>query len=120
MVTYHNSVTGNDADFIANNFEASALEVANLYRHRWDVEFFFKRIKQNIVVKNLWGYSENAVHTHLWVAIIAYLIIVKIKADYKSPYPITEVATSIVIASVLIGERTFPVSCTKRAKSIDR
>ena len=65
MVTYHNSVTGNDADFIANNFEASALEVANLYRHRWDVEFFFKRIKQNIVVKNLWGYSENAVRTIL-------------------------------------------------------
>ncbi len=84
MVTYHNSVTGNDADFIANNFEASALEVANLYRHRWDVEFFFKRIKQNIVVKNLWGYPGNAVHTHLWVAIIAYLIIAKIKADYKN------------------------------------
>ncbi len=47
------------------------------------------------LVKNLWGYSENAVHTHLWVAIIAYQIIAKIKADYKSPYSITEVATLI-------------------------
>ena len=71
-------------------------------------------------MKTSWGYSENAVRTHLWVAIISSLITVKIKADYKSPYPITEVATSIVIASVQIGERTFPVSCTKRAKSIDR
>lgn len=63
MVAYHDSVTGNDADFIANNFEASALEVANLYHHRWDIEVFFKRIKQNIVAKISWEYSENAVRT---------------------------------------------------------
>ena len=100
MVTYHDSVTGNDVEFITNNFEISALEVANLYRHRWDVEVFFKWIKQNIVVKNLCGYSENAVRTHLWVAIIAYLIIAKIKADYKSPYSITEVATLIRISTL--------------------
>ena len=48
----------------------------------------------------LWGYSENAVRTHLWVAIIAYLIIAKIKADYKSPYSITEVATLIRISAL--------------------
>lgn len=83
MVTYHDSVTGNDVEFITNNFEISALEVANLYRHRWDVEVFFKWIKQNIVVKNLWGYSENAVRTHLWVAIIAYLIIAKSRLTTK-------------------------------------
>ena len=100
MVTYHDSVTGNDVEFITNNFEISALEVANLYSHRWDIEVFFKWIKQNIVVKNLWGYSENAVRTHLWVAIIAYLIIAKIKADYKNPYSITEVATLIRISAL--------------------
>ena len=60
----------------------------------------YKWIKQNIVVKNLWGYSENAVRTHLWVAIIAYLIIAKIKADYKSSYSITEVATLIRISAL--------------------
>lgn len=58
MVTYHDAETGNDVEFITNNFEISALEVANLYRHRWDIEVFFKWIKQNIVVKTLWGYSE--------------------------------------------------------------
>ena len=47
-------VTGNDVEFITNNFEISAIEVTNLYRHRWDIEVFFKWIKQNIVVKNLW------------------------------------------------------------------
>lgn len=100
MVTYHDSVTGNDVEFITNNFEISAIEVANLYRHRWDIEMFFKWIKQNIVVKTLWGYSENAVRIHLWVAIITYLIIAKIKADYKSPYSITEVATLIRISAL--------------------
>ena len=45
-------------DFIYNNFEVSALEISNLYRHRWDIEVFFKWIKQNITVKTLWGYSE--------------------------------------------------------------
>lgn len=100
MVTYHDSVTGNDVEFITNNFEISAIEVANLYRHRWDIEVFFKWIKQNIVVKTLWGYSENAVRIHLWVAIITYLIIARIKADYKSPYSITEVATLIRISAL--------------------
>lgn len=102
-VCYYDEETGNDIVFITNNFEISALEVANLYRHRWDIEVFFKWVKQNIVVKTLWGYSENAVKTHLWVAIIAYLLVAKIKADNNSPYSITEVATLIRISAL---ERT--------------
>lgn len=78
-------------------------EVANLYRHRWDIEVFFKWIKQNIVVKTLWGYSENAVKIHLWVAIIAYLLIARAKAACNSPYSITEVATLIRVSAL---ERT--------------
>ncbi len=88
----------NNVEFITNNFEISALEVANLYRHRWDIEVFFKWLKQNVTVKTLWGYSENAVHTHLWVAVIAYLIIAKIKNGFHSQYSITEVATLIRIS----------------------
>ncbi len=95
LVCYHDRETGSEVEFITNNVEISALEVAILYRHRWDIEVFFKWIKQNIVVKTLWGYSENAVKTHLWVAVIAYLTIARIKSDYKSPYTITEVATLI-------------------------
>ena len=89
--------------FIANNFDISALETACLYRHRWDIEVFFKWAKQNVVVKTLWGYSENAVRTHLWGAVIAYLIIAKIKAACNSPYSITEVATLIRVSAL---ERT--------------
>lgn len=100
MVIYHDSATGNDVNFITNNFEISATEVANLYRHRWDIEVFFKWIKQNVVVKTLWGFSENAVRTHLWVAVITYLVVARIKAELNSPYSITEVATLIRISAL--------------------
>src|SRR5574344_1021080 len=94
--------------FITNNFDLPALEIANIYRHRWDIEVFFKWIKQNIVVKTLYGYSENAVKTHLWIAIIAYLLIAWIKAEYKSPYTVTEVSTIIrQFALVKIDIRTL-------------
>ena len=99
-VCVYDEEAGEEIVFITNNFDISASEVACLYRHRWDIEVFFKWVKQNIVVKTLWGYSENAVRTHLWVAVIAYLIIARIKADYKSPYSITEVATLIRISAL--------------------
>ena len=89
--------------FITNNTEISAPEVACLYRHRWDIEVFFKWIKQNLVVKTLWGYSKNAVRTHLRVSVIAYLLIAKIKADYKCPYSISELATLVRVSAL---ERT--------------
>ena len=106
-VCVYDEETGEKIVFITNNFDISAPEVACLYRHRWDIEVFFKWVKQNMVVKTLWGYSENAVRTHLWVAVIAYLIIARIKVDYKSPYSITEVATLIRISAlekVSLGE----------------
>ena len=86
--------------FITNNLDFNPLEIANIYRHRWDIEVFFKWIKQNITIKSLWGYSENAVKTHLWVAITAYLLLAKIKADTQSPYSITEVATLIRVSAL--------------------
>ena len=99
-VCYYDDEAGEEIVFITNNFEISATEVSVLYRHRWDIEVFFKWIKQNIVVKTLWGYSENAVRTHLWIAVIAYLLIARIKADNKSPYTITEMATLIRVSAL--------------------
>ena len=115
-ICYHDEETGNDIVFITNNFEISALEVANLYRHRWDIEVFFKWVKQNIVVKTLWGYSENAVRTHLWVAIIAYLLVAKIKADNNSPYSITEVATLIRVS--ILERKSLRELITKTGNSV--
>ena len=80
---------------ITDTLELNALEIANIYRHRWDVESFFKLIKQNLTVKHLLGCSQNADKTHLWIAIIAYLLLARVKAIYDSPYSVTEIGTLV-------------------------
>lgn len=77
--------------FLTNNFDVSALEVARLYRNRWQIEVFFKWIKQNLTIKKLWGHSENAVSIHIWMAICTYLIVAYIKHSIKSTLSIYEI-----------------------------
>lgn len=76
--------------FLTNNIEVSALEIAHLYRNRWQIEVFFKWIKQNLTIKTLWGHSENAVNIHIWVAICTYLIVAYVKYNLKSNLSIYE------------------------------
>jgi IS4 transposase len=76
--------------FLSNNFEVSALEIANLYKNRWQIETFFRWMKQNLTIKKLWGHSENAVKIHIWVAISTYLIVAYIKYSLKSTLSIYE------------------------------
>ena len=64
---------------------------------------FFRWIKQNIVIKTLWGYSRNAVNTQLWVAICAYLLLAWVKKACRSSYTVTEIAT---LVSVSLFEKT--------------
>lgn len=77
--------------FLSNNFEVSALEIARLYKNRWQIEVFFRWIKQNLVIKKLWGHSPNAVKIHIWTAICAYLIVAYMKHALKSNYSIYEI-----------------------------
>lgn len=98
LIEYYDSEGGEYLRFVTNSMDLNALEIADLYRRRWDIECFFKWIKQNLTIKKFWGYSENAVKTHLWVAICTFLIISRIKARYKSPYTITEVATILGVS----------------------
>ena len=90
LVEYYDSEKAIMLVFQTNNFEASALEIAHLYRNRWQIEVFFKWIKQNLIIKKLWGHSENAVNLHIWVAICAYLIVAYIKYNLKSTLSIYE------------------------------
>ncbi|MDD5951928.1 MAG: IS4 family transposase [Bacteroidales bacterium] len=94
LIKYCDKETGEILTFISkmtDELELNGLEIANIYRHRWDVESFFKLIKQNLTVKHLLGCSENAVKTHLWIAICSYLLLARIKAAYNSPYSISEI-----------------------------
>ena len=74
-IKYYDTETENEFDFITNNFQLSALDIAQLYKNRWSVELFFKWIKQHLRIKTFWGYSENAVRIQIYSAIIAYLTI---------------------------------------------
>lgn len=101
---------------ITNELEFNGLEIANIYRHRWDIESFFKLIKQNLTVKHLLGCSENAVKTHLWIAICSYLLLARIKAMYDSLYSITEIGTLVrVFALVKTDLQKRPTSSRCRA-----
>ena len=68
---------------MTNNFELSAKTIADIYKHRWDIELFFKWIKQNLKIKSFLGTSINAVMTQMWIAMIYYLLLAFIKHKTK-------------------------------------
>ena len=71
--------TGKIFDFLTNNFVLPAQTVTELYRSRWQVELFFKWIKQNLRIKSFFGTSENAVKSQIWIAITTYLLVAIMK-----------------------------------------
>lgn len=103
LIEFYDAEKDEVITFITNNFELGSLIIANIYRNRWQIETFFKWIKGNLTIKALWGYSENAVKIHLWVAISTYLLLAWVKAELKSPLTITEI--SKVIGASLLTKR---------------
>ena len=77
--------------YYTNNFYLSAKDIALLYKYRWQVELFFKWIKQHLQIKRFWGESENAVRIQIHVAIITYCLIAIIERDLKIGRPVFEV-----------------------------
>ncbi len=73
-VSYRDPVTGKRFRFLTNNFVLPALTIAQLYKARWNIEVFFKWIKQHLHIKSFYGNSENAVKTQIWIAISVYLL----------------------------------------------
>ena len=75
MVTYEDFSTGVVYRFITNNFELPSITISELYRERWNVELFFKWIKQHLKIKSFYGTTRNAVYSQIWIAICTYLLI---------------------------------------------
>ncbi len=73
--TYEDFEDGKVYQLITNDFTHDALTVAELYRARWKVELFFKWIKQHLHIKSFFGTTENAIYTHIWIAVYVYLIL---------------------------------------------
>jgi len=99
LVEYYDAEKDLHLVFLSNNFEVSALEIARLYKNRWQIEVFFKWIKQNLVIKKLWGHSQNAVKIHIWTAICTYLIVAYMKHILKSNYSIYEIMQILSVSA---------------------
>lgn len=89
--------------FLTNNFDLPALTIAKLYRCRWQVELFFKWIKQNLRIKTFYGHSFNAVKTQVWIAISVYVLVAILKRELKIDRSLTEI---LQILSVHPFEKT--------------
>jgi hypothetical protein len=74
-VSYHDPVTDQRLKFLTNNFALPALTIADIYRCRWQVELFFKWIKQHLRIKAFYGTSQNAVKTQIWIAVSVYVLV---------------------------------------------
>lgn len=81
-VTFRDEIQDRTLVFLTNNFSLSAETIAALYKARWEIELFFKWIKQNLKVKSFYGTSPNAVKTQIWIAMIVYLILAILKERY--------------------------------------
>ena len=82
-VSYYDLETKKHFVFLTNNFDLPALTIALIYKRRWQIELFFKWIKQNLRIKAFFGTSDNAVKTQLWIAVSVYLLVAIVKKEMK-------------------------------------
>ena len=101
-VKYHDIASGKVFNFLTNNFALPAQAVADLYRQRWQVELFFKWIKQHLRIKAFYGTSENAVKTQIWIAVSVYVLIAIIKKQLRLK---ENIYTILQVLSVTVFEK---------------
>jgi len=102
-IHFYDSVNKNHMIFLTNNFNLPAITITELYKCRWQIELFFKWIKQHLRIKAFYGTSENAVKTQIWIAISMYVLIAIIKKQLKIKLSLY---TILQVLSVSIFEKT--------------
>ena len=95
LVTVADPETGDSVTFLTNNFTLDASTIAEAYKSRWQIEIFFKWIKQNLKIKSFLGTSKNAVMTQIWAAMIYYLLLAFIKFQTKCRHTLHELTRII-------------------------
>ena len=103
-VKYYDSETKKILVFLTNNFTLPPLTICMLYRSRWQVELFFKWIKQNLRIKTFYGTSENAVKTQIWIAVSVYVLVAIMKKQLNIR---ASLYTILQVLSVSAFERTL-------------
>lgn len=99
LVTYYDSENERTYRFVTNLFNAKAKSIADIYKYRWQIELFFKWIKQNLIIKSFLGCSKNAVFNQIWVALIYYLLVSYIHSLSKSRF--TKLALTRLLEELL-------------------
>jgi|SRR3989339_224579 len=97
--------TGRRLEFLTNNFTVPALTITHLYRSRWQIELFFKWIKQHLRIKTFYGTSENAVKTQIWIAISVYVLVAILRKRLRiphSPYTILQILSQTLFEKMPI------------------
>jgi len=102
-IKFHDAEHDRELIFLTNNFDLPALTIAQLYRCRWQVELFFKWIKQHLRIKAFYGTTENAVKTQIWIAITVYILVTIVKKRFKIE---ASLYTILQILSLTLFEKT--------------
>ena len=102
-IRFHDTEHDKELIFLTNNFDLPALTIAQLYRCRWQVELFFKWIKQHLRIKAFYGTTENAVKTQIWIAITVYILVAIVKKRLKIE---ASLYTILQIMSLTLFEKT--------------
>lgn len=106
-VKYVDIETDNTYAFLTNNFDLTALQVAMLYKMRWEIELFFKWMKGHLKIRTFWGESENAVRTQIWVAVCAYLAVAIVRKELRidrSMYEILQILSVTALDKIGLTE----------------
>jgi hypothetical protein len=114
-IKYKDKETKKVYEFLTNDMEREAEDIAAIYKERWEVELFFKWVKQHLKVKSFWGTSENAVYSQIWVALILTILIWinrTLDGITVSPYELM-----IMMKSVLLTKNSLVGLCTNISAS---
>ncbi len=106
-IKFKDEQTGKVLIFLTNNFHLKATEIAQLYKHRWKIEMFFKWIKQHLKIKSFWGQTENAVKTQVWIAVSVYVLVAIAKKHFmlkQSLYEILQVLSISIFEKMPINQ----------------
>ena len=95
LVVYEDFSINTVYRFLTNNFKLEALTIAEWYRERWQIELFFKWIKQYLHIKTFYGITPNSVYTQIWIAICDYLLLIIAKKHYMLNPSLHSISTSI-------------------------
>jgi hypothetical protein len=102
-IKYYDAATNRHYVYLTNNFAINAKTIADLYKYRWQIELFFKWIKQNLRIEVFWGYSANAVKTQICVALCTFLLVAIMKKQLNIKRNLYEI---LQILSVSQFEKT--------------